>query len=267
MTKLMIGTLLSLALSTLLSCSGMDSKLDEAGVDSVTVSRDVPLSKVGGSPHCQVSLSLQYLVQGPYAANVNAAIVRSDIFDPAYRPRQTKTLTIKEMARQYADNYVKGYVFDYGPLYRVDPNHARSYDEQYSLSGKFIDGPEKFVNYVVNIQTKVGGQEGANQTQALVIDAQSGRAVTLADVFQPGYELSLRDLLVDKLCRQYGAKDLKDLQTKGIFADDEPYVPNNFILRPHSVIFIFCQDEIASHEAGEIRVELSNKELKHVLKN
>ena len=38
------------------------------------------------------------------------------------------------------------------------------------------------------------------------------------------------------------------------------------MLLKHKIIFIYGQDEIASHDYGEIKIEFSRKELKDLLK-
>ena len=97
------------------------------------------------------------------------------------------------------------------------------------------------------------------------INAETGKILKLSDVFVPGYEQGLEDLIVEKLCKQYEVKDLKGLQEKGLFVGIDPYVTENFILDDGEITFIYCDSEIAPHAMGEIKVELDEKDMKHIL--
>ena len=44
------------------------------------------------------------------------------------------------------------------------------------------------------------------------------------------------------------------------------YAPDNFIIGDDDITFIYSPDEIASHAEGEIRVEISNDDLKPLMR-
>jgi len=62
----------------------------------------------------------------------------------------------------------------------------------------------------------------------------------------------------ERLCKDWEAKDLADLQEKtGITMLGNLYLTNNFLLRGDSIVFLFNQYEIAPYAAGLISVTLA----------
>jgi len=98
------------------------------------------------------------------------------------------------------------------------------------------------------------------------IDVTSGKVLQLQDVFVPGYEPTLKELLLKKVGERFNADGLDELNKKDIFSDGHVYVPDNFAIDDDSFTFIYCEDEIAPHAVGEISVTLSRSELSRILK-
>ena len=98
------------------------------------------------------------------------------------------------------------------------------------------------------------------------IDAKTGRIITLKDIFVPGYEETLQEILLEKIKKKFNAKSLEALQQQYIFADGDIYVPDNFILNEDDIIFIYGEDEIAPHSIGQIRIEIDRDELNKIMK-
>ena len=122
------------------------------------------------------------------------------------------------------------------------------------------------VCYIAKSSMYGGGEHSVSSTVAKNIDLKTGKAITLNEVFTPGFEQPLAEIITNKLCKEQGVKTLKELQEKGVFTGIEPYASDNFILGDDEVTFIYVDSEIAPHEMGEVRVTLSNDELENVLK-
>ena len=88
--------------------------------------------------------------------------------------------------------------------------------------------------------------------------------LTLEDVFIS--DVAIKDMIVEKLIKQFDVDSFDQLKEKYIFADGQVYVPDNFILEDDKVTFIYCEDEIAPHEIGEIRVEFDKSDLKSYMR-
>jgi len=158
------------------------------------------------------------------------------------------------------------YQEEYEKLYRQDSKHANAYNYEYFVSTRTQEGAEGILNYIGDIYLYGGGEHGIRQTIVKNLQVKSGAIIQLSDLFVPGYEKKLQEILIEELCEQQNVKDLQALQEQGIFIDGRIYIPENFILEKNSITFIYCEDEIASHEMGEIRVKLKNRKLKEILK-
>ena len=88
----------------------------------------------------------------------------------------------------------------------------------------------------------------------------------MKDIFVPGYEQELNDLIVKALCKEYNVSDLNALRNKTIFMGIDVYAPDNFIIGTDDITFIYSSDEIACHAEGEIRATIKNKDLERLLR-
>jgi hypothetical protein len=266
MTKLTLGISIMATFCLLLSCTKVEEKLGGGAIDSVVVNRDVALSPGAGSPHGRVSISLQYIKGGKLERAVNNAILQVGVIPAPYFSQEASQHGLKAVADTFAQRALGEYVRDNHPLYLEDKAHAGNYEYNLTLRAKFKDGPKDMVNYVSQLSMKSGNEPPSTVTKVKIISSKDGQLLQFDDLFQPGSRLSIAHLIEKQLERRYGANDLKGLQANGFFTDDEPYVPMNFMMDAHSVTFIYCEDEIAPHQEGEIHVKFSRRELKRMLK-
>ena len=98
------------------------------------------------------------------------------------------------------------------------------------------------------------------------IDTKKNQLIRLSDLFIDGSEPLLKEIIIQHIGKQHEAESLADLQAKGIFADGEVYLSENFILGKDDITFIYGEDEIAPHAVGEIRVKVDLDDLKKFLK-
>ncbi|MCI6619127.1 MAG: RsiV family protein, partial [Prevotella sp.] len=122
------------------------------------------------------------------------------------------------------------------------------------------------LNYIASISTYGGGAYPILQTIAKNFDLKTGRLIHLEDVFVPGYEQPLKDRITEAACKKFKVKDLEELKKAYIFADGNVYVPDNFILTEDDITFIYCEDEVAPHAVGEIRLTFDKDDLSKILK-
>ncbi|MBQ7442037.1 MAG: DUF3298 domain-containing protein, partial [Prevotella sp.] len=79
-------------------------------------------------------------------------------------------------------------------------------------------------------------------------------------------ESTLTDMIVERLCKENGVSDLKELKKNNIMMGIDPYVPDNFLVEGKTYTFIYNESEIAPHAKGEIRITFNESELKDILK-
>ena len=251
------------------SCGGNSSKngngKDSLTFDSIKVDSTLSLTEDTAGPRCHVSLCLTY-AKGKNADFINDSIIRSGILSPDYFSITSDKITPEEAADSFVTRYLAEYKKEYGEMYKADKQHGASYNCEYIVKTYVLQDNDKYYTYVANVYNYGGGAHGNSVVIARNINTATGKIAALKDVFVPGYEQELNDIIVKKLCEKYDVSDLKGLQDKTIFAGIDVYVPENFILGNDDVTFIYSPDEIASHAEGEIRVAVKNSELEKLFK-
>ena len=204
-------------------------EFDSVVVDSVARLLDIP-----DAPTCELSLSIQY-AKGGKAEQINDTLLRSGILTPDYLSLDQRKLTVKESVDSFVCRYITDYLKD-------------------------------VLNYIAEVFSYGGGAHGIKQTLVRNFDVKTGHLITLDDLFVSGYEDAMKAKIVEKMSSKFKVKDLQALQDKYIFADSHVYVPENFILEDNKIIFIYCEDEIAPHDVGEIRLTFYKGEISTYLK-
>ena len=241
------------------------AKTDGLTFDSVVVDTMAALTTDSNSPKCTVKLNIQY-AKGQNAQKINQALLRSGLLAPDYFSLTRKPMEIKAAVDSFARRLLTDYHQDYGSLYRQDREHASVYEYAYNVQTDTRNGIDNIVVYTARIYTYAGGTHGISQTLIRNIDTRTGNLLRLSDVFVPGYEPTLKEILLQKIQERFKAKSLEDLVKQSVFTDGDVYVPENFALDEDEISFVFCQDEIAPHAMGEIVVGISRSELKGILK-
>ncbi len=260
----------TLLFMSLCSCSSGSkqtaARVDGIEIDSIVRDSIVALTSDADAPKCEVRLSIQY-VKGKNAAKINHAILNAGLLAPDYLFIGDKAIGIKQTVDSFIVKYFSDYKKDYAVLYRADRQHRELYNCYYKLRTSTISEREGVLTYIAHISNYGGGAHESRQTIAKNIDVNTGRILSLDDMFIHGYKDKLMNLIVKKLCERFGVEDLDGLSTKMIFADGNAYIPDNFIIGKDKLTFIYCEDEIAPHEIGEIRVDIDNDDLGKLLKS
>ncbi|MBQ5621740.1 MAG: DUF3298 domain-containing protein, partial [Bacteroidaceae bacterium] len=88
-------------------------------------------------------------------------------------------------------------------------------------------------------------------------DMNTGKLLDIKDIVPADKEMLVLMAMEEQLCKDFGATDLPDLQSKtGITALGDLYLTNNFCFKGDSIQFLFNQYEIAPYAAGLIKVTL-----------
>ena len=245
--------------------NGQTAKFSGMEFDSIVVDSTVALSHSKGSPTCHVSLSVQF-AKGEKAELINDTLLRSGILTPDYLSLGNEKLTVKQAVDSFMNRFVYDYLHDYGDLYRADTKHASSYNCSYIVKTRTCNGAKNILNYIATIQTYAGGAHEIKQTIARNFDVKIGQMLQLDDLFITGADSQLEDIIVAEMADDFDVNDLEGLQEKGVFVDGQVYVPDNFIYGDDDITFIYCEDEIAPHSIGEIRVKIDIDDLKRLMR-
>lgn len=251
----------------LMACGGGNPTASFEGVefDSIVIDTIAKLGKAEDAPQCKLRLSIQY-AKGENAQKFNDTLLRSGILAPDYFSLSNEKLSVKAILDSFACKYVSDYLRDYGTLYRADTEHAASYNCEFIVNTSTHNGGNHVLNYVASIYSFGGGEHGIHQTIVKNFDMKTYRLLTLNDMFIDAKHIVLKEQMIEKLAKKFDVENLEELQEKYIFADGQVYLPDNFILEDDKITFIYCEDEIAPHEIGEIRVEFDKDDLKSYLR-
>ena len=97
-------------------------------------------------------------------------------------------------------------------------------------------------------------------------DALSGKQLTLSDVFVPGYETRLTELLTEKLMNIADVKTIEELKAKDYLFSMDMFPSENFILGSDEITFIYNAYEIAPYAMGRTEINVEYSEIKDLLK-
>ena len=174
--------------------SATSAKIEGLDFDSIVVDTTAALTDLKLSPLCRISLNLQY-AKGNNADKINNALLHAGILMPDYLGLTNQKFSMK----QAVYSFVKRMLNDYAALYRQDRENGSSYNYEYKVKTYTRNGAENIVVYTAKIYTYGGGAHGINQTLVRNIDVTTGKVLQLQDVFVPGYEPTLKELLLRKI--------------------------------------------------------------------
>lgn len=240
---------------------GNSDKICGFEVDSTVVDTVAALTDNTHSPHCEIHLCLRHF-RG--LRRLNDAMASSGIILPEYIPKER--LPIDQYAQSIAQNCINGWREQFARLYKSDLSNADQYNYTYKVYSETLQGPDSTFCYVAHI---LSGNADNRQwhTVARNFHLPTARRITLDDIFVPGYNNGLLRIITQKMMDRFNARSEHELSEKGVFANDGPYLPDNFILQNHRIVFFYAPEEVAPRDAGELRIEVGKKEIKHLLKN
>ena len=97
-------------------------------------------------------------------------------------------------------------------------------------------------------------------------DKATGRQMALADIFVPGYEQRLNELLLEALQEKTGTKNLDELHEEGYLYSMNIFAPENFVLGDDKLTFIYNPYELADYSKGKIELAIDYDDLEDIMK-
>ena len=247
--------------SFFICCTGTDES--SIAFDNISVEKTVSITKEADAPSCHVKLELAAAKKGKDSAAkaINDVLVQ-ELFC-------MENLTLKQAADSFANSYTRSYVTNFAPLYREDrddPAKRAWYEYHYYISSEMQSGKEGVTVYTTTLDYYEGGIHGINQRLVFNFDNNSGKHLKIQDIFVPGHEQQLNDLLLEKLLEKTGSKNVDELRNRGYLYSMDMFAPENFILGKNDITFIYNPYEIASYAMGMVELELTYDELENILK-
>ncbi|MFH1161377.1 MAG: DUF3298 domain-containing protein [bacterium] len=121
------------------------------------------------------------------------------------------------------------------------------------------------LTYYILSYAYTGGAHGLETQNFTVVDISSGKAISLSDFFQPGFETKLTSILTQKLKQMNELPQSSRLSEHGFFVDEVK--PNqNFYVTGRGIGFYYNHYEIAPYANGPTDIFLPFGEIKELVK-
>lgn len=255
-------SLFSFVLLLTTSCQKTDDNTME--FDMVSIDKTVNLTNEELSPRCTVSLKLAFATEenGHRADVVNNTIEEKLL--------NTRDVSMKKAVTDFADKYIKDYKHHMLPLYnedRSDTTKRAWYQFHYVISAETHPEKQGFYVYLATIDYYEGGDYGVNQLITFNFRTKTGQLMQLNDVFLPGYEKQLNQVLLDALKEKEGVGSLGELKAKGYLTSMQMFPSENFILDDETITFIYNPSEIAARDMGPTELIIPYSDIESILKN
>ena len=178
-------------------------------------------------------------------------------------------VSVESACEQFAESYVQNYQNTLTPLYNQDRNDSTKrawYDYHYIITTETHTGNENTIVYIATIDYYEGAAHGINEQIVMNFDKETGRHLTLSDVFATGYEQQLTAVLLKALKEKTGSEDLAALKEKGYLNAMDMFPTENFILGEETITFIYNPYEIAPYNMGSTELIIPYNDVDKILK-
>ena len=261
MRKLLITVVAMGTMMLAIGCGG-DGKGGTIDFETVSAEKTVGITAEEGAPQCKVQLQIASAVenQGERAKAVNEAV--------AQRLLDMEATSLRTAADSFANAYTESYQRNFAPLYREDRNDPEKrawYEYHYNVTSEASSGRSGVTVYRATVDYYEGGAHGVNQRIVMNFDNETGRLLTLADVFAPGYEQTLSELLLERLLEKTDTKNVDELRQKGFLYSMDMFPTENFVLGKDDITFIYNAYEIAPYDQGIIELNIDYGDCKEIL--
>lgn len=256
--KLYLLLLLSLLL---FACKGTEEPT--ITFETITTDKEVKLSSEENSPRCQVHLKL---LQATAENGEKAKVINETLMARLLNKPGEKDLQIA--AEKFTEDYTTSYKNTMLPLYnqdRADTSKIAWYEYHYLIEATTQQGTANTLSYLATIDYYEGGAHGINQLITFNFDIATGKLITLADVFAPGYETQLKNCLLKALKSKTGLNSINELKDEGYLYSMDMFASENFILNDETTTFVYNPYEIAPYALGSIELVITYSEVSQIL--
>lgn len=142
-------------------------------------------------------------------------------------------------------------------IYTADIQPTQSYEISVEAEGSVQDS---LLTYVITRSSYTGGAHGIYETEYHTYSLAKGYEITTADLFTEEQAERLDELILRKLCRQYGARNEEELAAQGFFPE-QIGATENFRIVPEGIVFCYNPYDIGCYALGAVEVTVSREEL------
>jgi hypothetical protein len=250
-------------------------------VEHVKVDTVAPLQASLSAPSCSLNVDFCYLqpTEAASAADDSVMQVINTTLVTQLLGEDYASLSAPEAVNQFKTNYLNDYRLDMQELYAADLKNQVSEDElpswynrAYDLKTQLIDGREGILCSSTSIYEFAGGAHPNSWEIWMNFRLSDGHLLTTDEVFIPTLQEEVSNRLLDALIlwaqKELDNKNIKtisDLQNEGLLLTSQLYIPENFLLLPEEVRFVYNRYDIAPYALGAIELSLPYKEIEEFM--
>jgi hypothetical protein len=257
-----------LFLATFTGCKGdgTNGAADSLTEKRVTVERTIRLTEKRDSPFYDIKIDLAYFtpLQDETAKRMNQQIIRYVMDTTDISPKEAVRLYINDLYNEYRSEMLDFYLEDLKEN-KGNTETMRNYNYAYHLETDVDKGYKGVVCYKMEGYRYSAGAHGVNMYKYFNFD-NNGNNLTLADIFETGFEKELLRILVQELMKKFHVTTTEALKEKGVVDVSQLFVTENFELEDDEIEFVYNEYEIAPYCMGAIKVDIDYKDIKHILK-
>lgn len=263
--------------------SGCVEKKQTAGkpvVASIQADTTVSLKPdIDQSPTCQIHLDFMYLK--PYSESDSISQKINATLQRAFFKSNLAGLSPEIFIDSVRQRYVSGYKNDLLKYYEADLHNKVSaedipqwYNYEYEITSELNAGRDSIWNYTVTTFQNTGGAHPNTWGKWTNIDPTTGSELTKKEVFAPGADATICNLILKQLINEANTRletdtisCIEGLQAAGILLDTDLYIPDNFLLQEDGVTFLYNRYEIAPYSMGDFQLTVPYTEIETFLQN
>jgi hypothetical protein len=171
-------------------------------------------------------------------------------------------ILLKQSSDLSIDEAVEHYIEDVKAEFHGDEVANVYYDH---LTGRAEYGKKNVLNYRMVEEVFTGGAHPCTITTILRFDAMTGEYISLDQVFPTSNQMTLRNMLLDKLMKDNDVQTIDELHEKGFLEMIDMFVSSNFALREDSIEFYYNEYDIAPYAYGPSTICLGYEEVKPII--
>jgi len=263
MKKIILSVLVIVSSFVLIQCKS-DTDKSESNINGVTSElkfEDKTLLKSYNncdpqSENCTyIQFNYSLIENGKNKDNINSTIIDYLIISGDPSEKKEEKLTIEQVADKFLNNYDSF----------IKENKDYRLGWMLEVQGKPEFTNTKIISYSVSNINFLGGAHPNSNLVYLNFDRQNGRLLELSDLFSPGYEPKLNELVNSHFRKSKNYKPEDDLTDKtGLFENNISF-NNNFGLLKEGIRFYYNPYEIAPYAAGPFEVLIPYSELQEII--
>lgn len=177
--------------------------------------------------------------------------------------RDTAAASALALLRGLRDSFFAGYHALSAKFDGKDPGGVRAtfnWESDYDM--KVLWNADSTISVSATSYQYTGGAHGLSNNAVLAFDLKAGRTLGLGDIFQPGYEAPLQQVLEKHLRAQYDLGSSAPLNGRdGMLFNPHLALTSNFYLTGKGIGFVYNPYEVAPYSYGVIELFVPFPEL------